>query len=246
VTFTITKEYWDSPLYAANEHYFISIEKPSLTLVGVVEGMLDSVECQRNPVVRQRYTAKVFAILRILAKALRHLHLLGIAHGKVNQENCCKYEENWKLAAILGVQKIGETIRISRLSASSPPECFEPSSSSGSQHQASFRFDYITSPAMDVWSFGKLAYEVLMGRDLIELDRSKRFEDDHRAMMDIMHWNSFNCEEVRQELMQIGVIGAGADMVALCLDPNPKNRPFMDEILNCNLWKELRKAGASV
>ena len=53
---------------------------------------------------------------------------------------------------------------------------------------------------------------MLVGRDLIQLDKNKRFEDDHGAIMDILHWNSSKCEKVRQELLRVGVPDAYANL----------------------------------
>jgi serine/threonine protein kinase len=244
VTFSVGGDYWANPMDSSEEHFFISIEQPNLTLGGVVQGMLGSEECQRDSAVRQRYATKVFSLLRIVAKALRHLHSMGIAHGKLNLENCCKFDDKWKLSDALGLQKVGVPIRVSRLCSSSPPESFEPLGRD-TKHQATFRAEYECSPAMDSWAFGKMAYEVLVGRDLIQLDKNKRFEDDRGAMMDILHWKSFNCEEVRQELLRVGVPDAGADLIGLCLAPDPENRPTSDEILKHDTWRAQRKSGST-
>lgn len=228
------------------DKYFISIEQPNLSLRAVMEGMLQSEACQKNDKVRQRYASKVFAVLRITAKALRHLHSLGFVHGNVNLDNCRRYEEKWKLANAVESQEIGRLVRISRLSSSSPPECIEPlGNKKGAKHLATFRSDYVCSPAMDCWSFGKLSYEALVGRSLVQLDQKKRFEDDHRAMMDILHWNSFNCDEVRQELRRAGVSEKGAELISLCLSPNPDDRPSMEEILSNSIWRDLRETRKS-
>lgn len=205
--------------------------------------MLQSDACQNDENVRQRYASKVFAVLRITAKAILHLHTLGIAHGNVNLDNCRRYEDKWKLANSLESQAIGSPVRISRLSSSSPPECIEPLhvGGKGTKHQATFRSDYVCSSTMDCWGYGKLSYEALVGRSLVHLDEKKRFEEDHRAMMDILHWNSFNCDEVRQELRRVGVSDSGAELISLCLSPSPDDRPSMEMILASSIWRDQRE-----
>jgi hypothetical protein len=137
--------------------FFVSVEQPNLTLRGVMKGMLQNEECQIDSKVRQRYALKVFSVLRMVAKAIDHLHSLGIVHGKVNLDTCCKYNDSWKLADVLRSQEIGAGMRISRLSSCSPPESVEALRSGDRGLQASFKSDYVCSPAMDAWAFGKTA-----------------------------------------------------------------------------------------
>ena len=177
-----------------------------------------------------------------MAKAMRVLHQSGWVHGKLNLETACKFEDNWKLSDVLGCQRIGETTRITRISSCSPPECFEPLDPDSSKHEASFKSDYTCSAMMDSWGFGKLAYEVLTGRELFQVAPDTRFEDDHHAMLDLMHWNSFNCQEVHQDLLRVGVLEAGADLISRCLAPHPRDRPTSDQILKDDVWRQLRHA----
>lgn len=225
------------------ELFMVSVEEPSLSLRSVVDGMLDSEECQRNSAVRQRYAVKVFAVLRVIVRALRHLHSMGLIHGKVNAEHCCKYGDRWKLRGLLGCQKTGQTFKVSRFSSASPPECFESGRDSREEVMVCFKCDFISSYSVDSWSFGKMCYEVLVGRALFELDPERRFEDDQRAMLHILNWNDSDCSNVRKELRKVGVVDSGTRLVASCLDPNPLNRPTMGEIMSSNLWKDLKNLG---
>lgn len=225
------------------ELFVVSIEEPALSLRSVVKGMLDSEECQLNRSVRQRYAMKVFAVLRVVVRGLRHLHSLGLIHGKVNAENCCKYGDRWKLRGVLGSQRAGTSFKVSRFSCASPPECFESIDGSKRECMVSFRSDFVSSFSVDSWSFGKMCYEVLVGRPLIELELERRFEDDQKAMMQILNWNDSDCIQLRKELRDVGVIESGTKLVASCLDPNPLNRPTMGEITSSKLWKDLKNLG---
>jgi serine/threonine protein kinase len=223
------------------KQYCVAIERPNLTLTGVVNGMLGNEECQSNSEVRKRYTGKVFSVLRLVAKALRHLHSLGIVHGNVCMESCGKYEDKWKLGDILGIQKIDTVFEASRFAESAPPEGIEPLSNAAMKHQATFRTNAKTHPSIDVWGFGKMAFEVLTGEALVEFETGEGVVHDHRALMDIMHWSDFNLEEVRHHLKRAGVSKLGMDVVVHCLSPDPKARPTMEEILQHPVWKELRR-----
>lgn len=223
--------------------FMVSVEEPALSLRSVVNGMLDSDECQRNSSIRQRYAVKVFAVLRVVVRALRHLHSMGLIHGKVNAENCCKFGDRWKLRGVLGSQKAGQPFKVSRISVASPPECFELVSSSRDERMATFKSDFISSYSVDTWSFGKLCYEVLVGRSLFHLDAECRFEDDQQTIMHIHNWNDSDCSKVRKELRQVGVVESGTNLVASCLNPNPLNRPTMGEIMSSSLWKDLKSLG---
>lgn len=120
------------------KQHCIAIEQPNLTLVGVVEGMLNNRDCQTDPEVRKRYVDKVFSVLRVIAKALRHLHSLGIVHGSVSSKNCGKYANRWKVGALLSMCMAGEA------------------------HHSGVR----AHPSIDVLDFGKLSYEVSVGETL--------------------------------------------------------------------------------
>jgi len=240
LTFAVGKD-GEQSVKQAPQQYCVAIERPNLTLRGVVTGMLGNEDCQTDSQVRQRYTLKVFSVLRIMAKGLRHLHSKGVIHGNICLENCGKYGDKWKISDILGMQQVGEYCDVSRFSIAAPPETVEPTSDAAMEHHAAFRTDVTAQPEIDSWGYGKLAFEVLVGESLIDLDKEKGINEDHRALTDIMHWNDFNLDEVRQKLAHIEVSSSGADLISKCLAPEPEQRPSMDEILNHPVWKELRR-----
>lgn len=217
--------------------YVIAIGRPELTLSGVVRGMLGNQDCQNDVNVRQRYSEKVFSVLRLVAKALQRLHAQGFVHGDVCLENCGKYEDEWKLSNILGAQKVGETFCHARLSSSAPPEAV----GTLPETQAAFRIDLVVHPSLDSWAFGKLAYEVLVGDALIEFNVTKSVVDDHESLANLFRWSDFNVKDAQEQLNRIGISESGVSMVANCLSPYKESRPSMDEVLKHPVWSELRR-----
>lgn len=227
------------------QRFFVSIERPYLTLSGVVRGMLGNHDCQNDVIVRQRYSAKVFSVLRVVAKALQSLHGQGFIHGDLCLENCGKYDDKWKLSDLLGAQKIGETFDPARLSSSAPPEAIEPLRTSGTKRQVAFRTDLVSRPSFDSWAFGKLAYEVLVGDALVAFDESKSIEEDYESLTNLVHWNDFNVEDARQHLERVGISNAGISLVTSCLSPDEETRLSMDGVLTHAVWSELRRQSQS-
>eukprot|EP00977_Amphora_coffeiformis_P013605 scaffold3600_cov171-Amphora_coffeaeformis.AAC.10 len=224
------------------KQFCISIERPQLTLGSVVQGMLGNDDCQTDEEIRRRYATKVFSVLRIVCKALSQLHASGLVHGNITLTHIGKYENKWKIAEVLSLQRIGETFDPDRYSPSSPPEALVPRHSHNA-HEAEFRTDLVVSAAIDVWAFGKLAYEGLVGEPLIMFDEASEFDDDHNALMDILHWNEFNLNEVADKLRTSAVLEMGVSLIVSCLSPSPEARPSIDEIMDHPVWKDLRRAG---
>lgn len=226
------------------KQFCISIERPHLTLGNVVIGMRTNEDCQTDQDVRRRYALKVFSVLRIVCKALLSLHNDGLVHGNLSLTHIGKYDGKcWKLAEVLGLQRIGETFDPDRFSPSSPPESVVPQRHSDAAHQVMFRTDLTTTSAIDVWAFGKLAFEALVGEPLVMFDETAEFDDDHRALMDIMHWNGFNLDELTNKLRKWSITEAGVSLILSCLAPSPDDRPAIQEILEHPLWKEVRRQG---
>jgi serine/threonine protein kinase len=196
---------------AAAVQFCISIEEPSLSLQGVVDGMLASEDCQTDPTVRQRYAEKVFAVLRLVAKGLRHLHALALVHGSVDAMNCAKYGNRWKLRNVLGIKRIGQSVD------------FDVGSDGSSSSEM--------LPAADVWAFGKLSFEILVGEPLYSVvDRQKQLDDWDRAK-----------QTFQEILLQVRVIPSGADLILSCLNPVPSLRPTMSDVLRNAFWKSCKR-----
>lgn len=237
--FSVTENGGDTG--AGPKQFCIAIERPQLTLGGVVSGMLANEDCQIDGEVRRRYATKVFSVLRIVGKALSSLHSCGLVHGNISLSHIGKYETKWKVAEILSIQREGDVFDPDRFSPSSPPESVVPRQQAGTTHEVTFRTDLETNPAIDIWAFGKLAFEALVGEPLILFDETREFDDDHRALMDILHWNEFNLDEVADKLRRSTVMEAGVSLILSCLDPNPSSRPAIDDVLDHPVWKDLRR-----
>lgn len=208
------------------KQFCISVEQPSLTLQGVVNGMLSSDDCQSMPAVRQRYAEKVFAVLRIVAKGLRHLHSLDLVHGSVNSTTCAKYQNRWKLCNVLRIK--------------APGQIAEPASPIPPELQGSNQVESSTvQPSHDIWAFGCLAFEVLVGEPLFG-------DDDHLRRQLLGDWDRVGKQSSYEKLVQACVPSAGAELILSCLSPDPRIRPSMSDVLLHNFWRDFKRQSTLV
>mmetsp|Transcript_4487 Transcript_4487/g.8273 ORF Transcript_4487/g.8273 Transcript_4487/m.8273 type:complete len:787 (+) Transcript_4487:408-2768(+) len=243
-------EYMDDPVgpsEALPHQRCVSIERPQLTLDKVVDGMLKNGEYSSNRDFRMKYAAKVCSVLRLIGKSLKHLHSSGVVHGNVCMKSCGKFEESWKLLERLDIQVVGQPFDPKRFRQSFPPESLELSEQEGVTYDSdnvpvSFRKILVAQPSIDIWSFGQLCYECLVGKPLVEFDVNKSPSEDVAALLQIMEWDQTKMEAVFSELLDAGVGESGADMITSCLFPRPQDRPVsMDEILDHRFWADMRK-----
>jgi serine/threonine protein kinase len=236
---------------ATPHQYCVAVELPSLTLDRVVVSMLENQDYKRNPDMRNRYFSKVCMVLRLIAKSIRHLHEVGVVHGDVCLGNCGKFDDKWKLMSSLGTQPIGKRFDSARMGESSPPEAVEmlrnvveTRGQETASRRAAFKGDIVAAPAVDMWAFGKLIYEVLTGEPLIQFDPNKDTRHDNRALLKLVSWNEDDLQNVVDKLQDSGVSTLGIDLVSHCLLPDPGERPStMDEILDHPFWKDIRQKG---
>ena len=230
--------------------FCISIERPSLTLDRVVDGMLRNEGYRRDPELRKRYAGKIFTVLRLIAKSLRHLHASGVVHGDLCMEQCGKFDDaSWKVMGRLQFQPIGEKFDSNRWGLSYPPEAIiektEENNDICDSDDAPVHFNpkLVTDPTIDVWAFGKLAYEVLVGTPLLESDLSKMPSEDFVTMLGVMEWDQENnLKQVYHDLLDTGITESASDLITSCLFPLPEDRPAtMEEILSNPAWKEMRR-----
>ncbi len=224
------------------QQFCVAVESPTQTLNRVVAGMLDNRDYERKPELRKRYMFKVCLVLRQIAKALSHHHPEGVIHADLCLENCGKFGDKWKLASTMGIQNVGKACDPTRLGESAPPEAVELVKRGLSTRQACFKSNLATHPSMDIWAFGKLAYEALVGEPLLDFDTTLEPKDDSKALSDIMKWNKVNLNEVAEDLAGIGLPKTGIDLITQCLMPQPHKRPpSMERILSNPFWKEIQR-----
>lgn len=224
------------------QQYCVSIEQPNLTLAGVVTGMLSNEECQTNQEIRERYTLKVFAVLRVVAKAIRYLHSIGLVHGQVSLDTCGKYRNKWKIGDLMGIQRLGERFASSRFSRVIAPESLSTSTSD----RLPLVSDLTADPAIDVWAFGQLAFEVLTGEPLVKVEAEHGGEwPDHELLSGLLHWGEEDLHRVCRRLSDAFVSETGASLIASCLSPHPNSRPTIEEVLKHHIWSEVRRQPAN-
>lgn len=218
--------------------YCVAVERPNLTLGGVVVGMLGNEDCKSIYEVREKYAVKVFSVLRLMAKAVSYLHERNLCHGSLCLDNCAKYEGRWKLAGASQACKTGDSVQTKALFRACPPElvhiCKE-------DKLPGVREVAAVSMAHDVWAFGVLAYEALVGEKPVPYDLDQGLENDSGALATLMTWNERDLARARSSLLAVGVLDSGADMVLSCLSPDPELRPRMVEMLKHKLWSDLRQ-----
>ena len=212
----------------------------------VVDGMTKKEGYQYDTELRKKYAAKMCAVLRLIAKAIRHLHECGAVHGNICMENCGKFEQTWKLLDIMGSQRSGALIPPSRYQRSFPPEVLQLDDSEGAicdSDNTAVSFKAVpASPAMDIWAFGKLAYEALVGKPLVDFDSSKVPIEDVVSLLQILEWDQSNMKAVFTDLLESGVTDSCAELITSCLFPHPEDRPVsMDAIIQDPFWKDMRQ-----
>jgi hypothetical protein len=221
------------------QQYCLAIEKPNLTLDRVVDGMQKKEEYRFNEEMRNRYISKICMVLRLIAKAVQYLHVEGIVHGDICLETCGKIRDKWKLTNIIGSQNIGQRFLKRRLSESLPPEAVYI------RLGVPYFIDVEAKPSVDIWAFGKLAFEALTGKALLDFDPDVEVENDSETMMKLFNWGKASMRDTIDSLRHASVPNVGIDMISECLLPNPDDRPSsMDNILKHPFWKGMRRKTA--
>lgn len=240
----------DQSTRGAPRQFCVAIERPNLTLDKVVSSMSSNRDYQLDSEMRGRYLKKVCAVLRTVAKAIRHLHSEGVVHGNVCPQNCGKFDDKWKVMGLMEAHNVGALFNPSIMGESSPPESIEALRDSVEAHSHSasrrvtFKSRIVAETSVDVWAFGKLAYEVLTGEPLIHFEAKKGGQQDNRALLKLMKWNEADLRLVMENLEKAGISSSGADLIAHCLLPDPHDRPTnMDWILEHEFWSDMRRNG---
>jgi serine/threonine protein kinase len=155
--------------------------------------------------------------------------------------------ERWKLSGRLDVQISGETFDPSRFRQTFPPESLKLSEQEEMIYDSdnapvSFLKTLLAHPSIDIWAFGQICYESLVGKPLVAYDRNKSPSEDVAALLQILEWDESNMQGVFSDLLDSGIEESGADLITSCLFPNPQDRPpSMGEILEHTFWMDMRK-----
>lgn len=227
--------------------FCLVIESPQATLNRVVDGMMKKPGYQNDTILRKKYAAKICAVLRFVAKSVRQLHRSGAVHGSLCLENCGKFQHSsWKLLDSTGIVKLGDSIEPTRFGKSFPPESLHLAEEAGAVFDSDNpAVKFLAMPAdisTDIWAFGKLAYEALVGRPLVEFDKTKLPSEDTISMLEILEWDQASMKRIFTDLLDSGVTDTCAELVTSCLFPNPEDRPkSMDIILEDPFWKDMRQ-----
>ena len=201
-----------------SQQYCLSIEMPSLTLSSVIKGMLKNADCHQDPSLKLKYNMKVFTVLRSIAKSLHLLHEQGVIHGNLLASRCGKFGTKWKLTNLLGIQSMGEVFTSRQ--KGTPPECHFDDEST------------ISSASIDVWMFGALVFESVVGTPLHEI--VEMTEEANAAQS--------YCDSRALHLMELSQMpDSGCSLVSRCLSVRPKDRPSIEEVLVDDFWLEVRK-----
>ncbi|KAL9187282.1 hypothetical protein ACHAXT_001385 [Thalassiosira profunda] len=212
----------------------VAVEKPTLSLANVVSGMKR--QHRSDLTILGRYYGKCRSILRQTAKALRHLHANNIVHGLLDANHIGKFDDKWKVSGLIGSIVWGGEFTKSRLGTHSPPEAFVLIRHKHSRESnVSLDSSLEAEPAVDVWAFGKLMYEVLVGEPLFTAFSEETQSDIPRC---IFAWDASNVLRASQMLVDRRVGPAGIDLISRCLQQNSTSRMSMEDILQHPFWKD--------
>ncbi len=183
----------------------------------------------------QSYLAKIRKILKTIGKSIRFLHNQNIVHGGLHSQCCGKFEEGWKLSGLLvGVQSFGEPMRTTHMTHSLSPESV--TFAAGKYHVLN---SVTASPALDIWAFGKLMFEVLVGRPLFPHEQQVEVDKKHdqRFLRGLAGWDQDDLTDVVSKVENSSNGTLAADLISHCLCRRPEHRPRdMDEVLSHAFW----------
>jgi serine/threonine protein kinase len=203
-----------------------------------------------------KYLTKICAVLRVVAKALRHLHSQELVHGSLSLNTIGKYSGNvngstttsthWKLASVVGAPLIGQSMPLHKMGEHSPPEAVIITQlNAKSASRACFQPNLAAHPSIDVWAFGKVMFEALTGETLFApgVELSAKHEEDVLVHY-LGEWTDQHAFTVADRLEELDIGSSCAELVLDCLAMNPDDRfpkKGMDDILSHSFWKGMKQ-----
>jgi serine/threonine protein kinase len=180
----------------------------------------------------QAYLAKIRKVLKTIGNSICFLHKQNIVHGNLHSQCCGKFEDGWKLSEFLGVQSFGDLISTSHMIHSLPPESVTFKGGKGHVLKT-----ITASPVLDIWAFGKLMFEVLVGKPLLPHDLTVDRKHDQRYLQSLGNWNQDDLTDVVTKIENSSNGTLAADLISHCLCKRPELRPrSMDEVLSHSFW----------
>ena len=183
------------------------------------------------------------AVARDVAHCLHQLHTEhSIIHNDVKPLNICCFKNvsleghvsvSYKLIDLEGVTKIGECNAVQKPSeAYMPPEAAQ-SHLLGPKFNAG-RKELEAHESADVWAIGAVLFELLSAVPLFPSERADGMLVDSRSKLELLNWRTVDAERLEQILpcSAEDVRNAACELVAWCLQSDPKKRPTMLEVVN--------------
>ncbi|KAL7537516.1 hypothetical protein ACHAXR_007868 [Thalassiosira sp. AJA248-18] len=218
--------------------YCVAVNKSMMSLANVVAGMPNYHRYRSDSTILGRYFGKSRSIIRPIAQALTQMHAIDIIHGLVDSNHIGKFGGRWKILGLPGSIIRGENFAPCRLGLHSPPEAFVLAHSKRSRgfSHTSFAPSVKAEPSVDVWAFGKLMYEVLVGESLFMVFSDN---DNFCASRCILTWNDENLKKVSNKLLDERIGSTGVDLISCCLCPKKSARTkSMSDILQHPFWRD--------
>ncbi len=228
----------DSPPHSVSYQYCIVADAPRKTLANVIAQM-DSYN-------RRKYLQKSRLVLYGIAKSLYHLHTNSIIHGHIDSTTIGKFgSTEWKITGLIGSVVTGDHFPASRLGLHSPPEAFVVMQDKIAHEKklVSVAPSLKAVPSVDVWAFGKLLYEVLVGESLFLVFLQKKMKSGGKyhhqdASKCILKWNEVHhLPKITEKLLSMGTSTTGMDLISKCLTGKQSRSQSMQEIVNHPFWE---------
>jgi serine/threonine protein kinase len=212
----------------------IIIECPLLTLRNIVSSMTKQ-NYRTDDDRLDSYMSKIQKVFRKIGHSISALHKHNIVHGSLQLDSFGKFEQGWKLKGLIGSQRKGNPMQTVHMDESVPPEAVTYTGNHGEIPQLLETCP--ATPEIDIWAFGKLLYEVFVGKPLIPREAGKSMKEDQTYLHTLGEWNETNLMEIVATIEETGNGTLAADLISHCLCKRPERRPqSMEDVLSHPFW----------